>query len=281
MNAEVAERVRRSLAAKAANVITPIDGALVRARRIDVGVSERVLAEALGVSTGVIDSLEHGGEQNHLTLDFIHQLATTLGVEVIDLLAERTYEVPDAPDDIDPGDPAEIGRHLSLAGRAHIDELARALGWTTARVRWALLTLEERLPDCGMTLAWIADTEVQLAPKAGQTATVGVVSRRDLRAYGLYETDAALVHQIIVDGPHNKPGVVNKVSLNRLRHAGVLTTDTIYNPRSRPPGGAKAEGIRLTDEARYNLCLGDASPARDEGTAGQVNHESSGAPGST
>jgi transcriptional regulator with XRE-family HTH domain len=258
MSAELEDRVRKSLAAKAANVIAPIDGAKVRARRIDVGVSERVLAEALGVSTGVIDSLEHGGEQNHLTLDFVHQLATTLGAQVADLLTDHVHQEPVDPDEIDPGDAAEIGRHLSLAGRAHIDDLARALGWTGSRVRWALHTLEARLPACGMTLAWIADTEVQLAPQVGQTETVGVVSRRDLRAYGLYETDAALLHQIIVDGPHNKPGVVNKLALNRLRNAGILTTDTIYGPRSRPPGGAKAEGIRLTDEACFNLCVGDA-----------------------
>jgi hypothetical protein len=109
-----------------------------------------------------------------------------------------------------------------------------------------------------MTLAWIADTEVQLAPVAGPTETVGVISRRDVRAYGLNSADAALLHQIIAEGPHNKPGVVNKLALGRLRNAGLLTTDTIYGPRGRPPGGAKAEGIRLTDEARFNLCLAEA-----------------------
>lgn len=93
-------------------------------------------------------------------------------------------------------------------------------------------------------------------PGSGDCSGVSRVRRsRDLRAYGQYETDAALLHRIIVDGPHNKPGIVNKMALNRLRNAGILTTDTIYGPRSRPPGGAKAEGIRLTDGACFNLCI--------------------------
>ena len=240
--------------------ITPLDGAYIRSRRIALGIGETTLGELLGVSGKMIDSLERGGDQNHLSLDFLHDLARILGCHIIDLFAERTYPDPagDDPDAVEATDPATVGRHLATAGRIHVDELARILGWTSARVRLAIHHLEDQLRFCGQAIAWLADTEAQLVPAAGAVDTTDAISRRDLRAYGLTGTDAALLHEIITKGPRFRLGTVDTVALGRLRAAELVTTDTIFGPRE-PRNGAprNVEGARLTDTARFNLCLDD------------------------
>lgn len=245
--------------ARAEAGITPLDGPAIRSRRIALGMGETTLGELLGVSGKVIDSLERGGDQNHLSLDFLHDLARTLGCHISDLFADRPH--PDSigtggPDDIGDTDPAIVGRHLATAGRIHVDELARVLGWTSARARLAIHQLEQQLAGCGQAIAWLADTEAQLVPAAGPVETTEAVSRRDLRAYGLTAADAGLLHQVVSKGPQHRLGSVDTVALGRLRAAGLLTTDTIFGPRE-PRNGAprNAEGARLTDTARFNLCL--------------------------
>jgi hypothetical protein len=204
----------------------------------------------------MIDSLERGADQNHLTVDVLVDLARALGMQLRDLLVDQPPPTPAVePDGIDPSDPATVGRHLATAGRVHVDELARTLGWTTGRTRWALHVLEERLADTGQRLAWVADTEAQLAPGPGPTDTTDHISRRNLRAFGLQDNGASLLHAIITRGPLHRYSDLDSVALGRLRAAGLITTDPVYKQGERRNGDRTGEGARLAEGGRFNLCI--------------------------
>lgn len=248
---------RKSVAARAASAVAPLDGQAIRRRRIECGMSETVLAQTLGVSAQVIDGIEHGGEQSALTLQFVTELTRTLGCRLIDIVTTDVHQptAPNAGDTIDDTDPAVVGRHLAATARVHVDDLAAALDWTTGRTRWALHTLEARLEDVGMAISWLADSEVQLVSAVGDTTTVDAVSRRSLVAYGLFENEAAFLHHMIHHGPASNYRSMSPTVIARLRAAGLVVTDTIYGPRNSDKGSRNSEAPRLTNEARFNLYL--------------------------
>jgi transcriptional regulator with XRE-family HTH domain len=235
--------------------VVPIDPALVRARRIAVGLGHTTLADMLGVSPMVIDWLEHGSDQKHFTIGFLVDLAHTLGCGPADLLVDRPTPVPDTgPDDVADTDPATAGRNLAVAGRVHVDELARALDWTSGRVRRALHLLEDRLDATGQVLAWVADTEVQITAAPGPTVVAETAGRRSLQSRGMQENDARLFHQLLTKGPAASSARLDVMALNRLTSAGLVTTEIEERTdRNRP--ATKREAARLTDTAHYNLYL--------------------------
>lgn len=238
--------------------VLALDWQSIRKRRIALGIAETVLSEILGVSPMTVDSFEHGGDQSRLTLDFLSDLADVLGVTVADLFTGWKPQPPDvAPDGVRDDDPAIVGRHLAVVGRLHVDAAAQTLGWTVGRVRWALVNLEARLAATGQALAWIADTEVILAPAPGDDTVTDEVSRRDLRAYGLTEPDARLLYMCLTSGPLHRYSDLDAVALGRLRSASLITTGILFAPRQTRKGGRSAEGARITDDARFNLCLDD------------------------
>lgn len=238
----------------------PIDAAVVRSRRIATGIGHTTLADMLGVSPMVIDWLEHGSDQKHFTIGFLVDLAHALGATTADLLADRPSAPHDTgPDDIEDTDPATVGRNLAVAGRVHVDELARTLDWTSGRVRWALHLLEERVADTGQVLAWVADTEVQITAAPGSTSVAETVGRRSLQSQGMQENDARLFHQLLTKGPPASSVRLDVMALNRLTAAGLVTTEIERRTdRNRP--ATHREAARLTDSARYNLYLDDDSP---------------------
>jgi transcriptional regulator with XRE-family HTH domain len=256
--------------------VLALDWRSIRKRRIALGIAETVLSEILGVSPMTVDSFAHGGDQSRLTLDFLSDLADVLGVTVADLFTGWKPPPPDdAPDGVRDDDPAILGRHLAVVGRLHLDAAAQKRGWTVGRVRWALVNLEERLAATGQTLAWIADTEVVLAPAPGDDTITDEVSRRDLRAYGLTEPDSVsstckpggvtpgkdnLLRAYVMcltSGPLHRYSDLDAVALGRLRAAGLVTTEILFAPRQTRKGGRSAEGARITGDARFNLCLDD------------------------
>lgn len=259
-------------AARATAGITPLNGRLIRDRRLALGLSDQVLAEILGTTSRSIATLERGGDQNHLSLEFAQELAALLGVGLADLLDDpdqdhvEDHADPDDPpgdeldDEIGPDDAAVVGRHLTAAGRTHIDDLARTLGWTSGRTRWALHRLEQSLAGVGQALAWVADSEVEITTAPGPTYTINVLSRRDIRAYGLRNMDAGLLHRLATQGPQNDVTRWDQIALTRLRGIGLVTTDTIYQGSEKRTGPRNDEGARLTDAGRFNLFLdGDSN----------------------
>jgi transcriptional regulator with XRE-family HTH domain len=261
------DRSAAGAAARATAGITPLNGRLIRDRRLALGLSDQVVAEILGTTSRSIATLERGGDQNHLTLEFAQELAVLLGVGLADLLddPDQGHAVAQADpgggsddeldDEIGAEDVAVVGRHLTAAGRTHIDDLARTLGWSSGRARWALHRLERSLADVGQALAWVADSEVEITTAPGPTYTINVLSRRDIRAYGLRNMDAGLLHRLATQGPQNDVTRWDQIALSRLRAAGLVTTDTIYKGSEKRTGPRNDEGARLTDAGRFNLFL--------------------------
>src|SRR3954452_24736582 len=67
-----------------------LDGAKIRARRRQLGLAERALAEAIGVDGSVVHNLERGKNDRDLPFAVIDKLATTLAVSIDELRVDHT-----------------------------------------------------------------------------------------------------------------------------------------------------------------------------------------------
>jgi transcriptional regulator with XRE-family HTH domain len=232
-----------------------IDPVVVRESRVARRLSIAVLGDLLGVSAGAIDHLEHGGEQNHLTVAFVAELARFLGLTVAELLAPIAETPGGAGDLVDPEDPATVGRILSEVGTVLLDDLAGGLQWSLGRTLYALSTLEERLRPVGQRLSWLADSQVAIVPAPGPAVTVQAVTRRTATAWGLNVDDTAHLSWIAAKGGHRSAGQeVNPIVVAKLKAAGLVTESVVHGPRAKRDEKGE-EQLRFTDEARFALCL--------------------------
>lgn len=98
-----------------------------------------------------------------------------------------------------------------------------------------------------------------ITPAPGPTAVAETVGRRSLESQGIQENDARLFHQLLTKGPAASAARLDVMALNRLTAAGLVATKVeARTDRNRP--ATKREAGRLTNRARYNLYLDDASP---------------------
>jgi hypothetical protein len=231
------------------------------------GLSKGALAETLGVSARVIDGLEGGGDQIHLTLIFLHDLARALGLEIHHLFLSADLEAPvdPDPDTVGDDDPQTVGRHLAHLGILHVDDLSAGLGWTAARTRLALHHLEVRLAGLGQALSWVGDSEVRLMPAPGHVAVTENLAKRDLRQYGLDDLEAVIIHGAIGRRGMARVGHSDRVAIGRLRNAGLVETVPPKHERRRPSAGS--DELQLTAEARFNLYLGEESASEPDASS--------------
>ncbi|MCO8127504.1 helix-turn-helix domain-containing protein [Acidimicrobiia bacterium EGI L10123] len=234
-----------------------IDPTMVRQRRLTLRLSADVLADLLGVSAGAIDHLEHGGEQNHLTIAYIADLARFLGVTPTELLAPPTGIPGGDGDLVDPDDPVTVGRILAEVGVVHADDLAISLNWSTGRTFYALTVLEERLHGVGQRLSWLADSQVAIIHAPGDPAPLAPLTRNTIAAWGVKADEASMIEWVARKGQHRTLGQeINPIVVNRLKAAGILTDTVVHGPRAKR-AAAGEEALRFTDDARFNLCLDD------------------------
>jgi len=231
-----------------------LDPVKVRQARIRQGWAERNLSGTLGVSTQVLVRLEHGANQRYLTLAFLNQLASILGVTI----AELTYDpvaVPTQPtaDTIESDDPATVGAVLAQTHSAvQLDTLATALIWTLPRVLLALDQLDTLLEPTGQRLCWHHDTHVQLANRPVADTTAAVVAASTLSENGPDLPEARLLAKLATTGPVHSH-LESRFAVMRLSAAGFIDTSVITG--DRPANDRGAEGARLTELARFNLVL--------------------------
>lgn len=239
----------------ARNYVRILDPAKVRQARIRQGWAEYTLSNALGVSTRVIDRIEHGQDQCYLSLLFVRDLASTLGVSVAELILDTAQDpTADTPDDtISSDDVRTVGALLSCQIAAvAVDALADTLHWTIERTLIALHELEDLLPPAGQRLVWLLDTHVQISPADHHQAAAGL-SRRNLYDRGIDQAQARLIARLATIGPAHRLGDIDRLSLRELEQSGLVETGVL--PGGRPIGNRTAEGARLTDAARFNLVL--------------------------
>lgn len=202
-----------------------IDPAVVRARRFELGVAERVLGDALGVEPGVIRRLERGHSQDQLTVSFVVDLAEALMLPIHHLL-EQEDRPPEPPRD---DDAATVGAVLARIGEhTHVDVLADKLGWTVDRTDAALDALEGRLHAVGQTLGWTGDSLVRIADlyndetvRAAEAVTAGRVATD-----GLTLADAKLLWAVALQNTRKtKANTLPVLNLRKLVAAGLVTVE--------------------------------------------------------
>jgi transcriptional regulator with XRE-family HTH domain len=133
-----------------------IDPDALRRIRTDRGLSQRRLAEAIGVDPLTVKRIEGGADPGDLPLRVLEQLAGCLAVPVQDLLRTRTAA---APDDL----VQAVGAALLAHGRTTITRLASALSGTVDDVTHAVAGLDAHLAAAGMSVARHHD-EIWLVP---------------------------------------------------------------------------------------------------------------------
>src|SRR5690348_15129146 len=113
-----------------------INNGLLEARRRELGMSARVLAQHANVSRTVIINLERTGEAGSLTVRTIHLIAQALSVTMSELFTEIYAETPCGAGSGEFG--AEIGSALHRSGNGlAVAGLAEALGISSSVVHGA------------------------------------------------------------------------------------------------------------------------------------------------
>ncbi len=180
-----------------------LDGQAIRLARLDLGLSQRSLAKAVGLTTKSMSDIESGhpgaGQETLLPLQ---RLVDALGVPLSSLMAEDTPSGPHdagarAPD-AGPDDMAALGS-LLLDCRVNTakSDLADALGWTLDRLRLAAAALDHHLRPLGMQVHSLRGG-YRIRPAGGHTDRVKLTADRVTAARtGLTNADAELLHRAL------------------------------------------------------------------------------------
>lgn len=188
-----------------------INGGLVRARRLEMGLSQRALARTAGFGLATLTDIEnHDGQDRQVTIVELVRLAGALDISparLVELAPEEPQAAPPVHDD----DDAQQVSHVLLEVRVivAVDDVAQALGWTYDRASNALDALNSRLAGTGLHVHRFAG-RVQLrpvdpAPDLTARAANVVMTRR-----GMSRPQAAQLYAVLQgsgkNGRRGEPG---------------------------------------------------------------------------
>jgi transcriptional regulator with XRE-family HTH domain len=219
-----------------------VDPAVVRARRLELGLSAGVLAGALGVNSAVVVRLESGGVQGQYTWAFLAVLAEVLGLAPADLLTGPSDDLGpvDVPDDV-----SSVGALLAAQPNwSGLDELADVLGWNRPQLCSALDGLEASLAPTGMALAWVGEEWVRIVPAVPLESLPRLEGSLN-RDQGLDVAEHRTLWRLAAGQRSEQVAREDERARRQLERLGLVRTI-----ESR--AGAT---IELTDSARFCLCL--------------------------
>jgi len=128
-----------------------LDPAVVRVRRLALGISEKDLAAQLGVSVSAVRTFESSWDQRHYDVAFVVGLAEALSLPVQDLLASSSRPVARADPDNDRA--RELGALLASTGTPlPVEAVCDALAVGLSALSDALEELGRRLDGTGMVV---------------------------------------------------------------------------------------------------------------------------------
>lgn len=183
-----------------------VNAALVRERRLELGMSERSLTAKLGAgfSQTIVRAIEAGKNQGHLTLDEVARLAAVLDLPITRLLATDTADNPTPR----PAGPTTQTEHLDRAvkrisaallevGRGVAGQaLAELAGIDLTELTDVLDQLDARLRPAGLCVHQVhGDSLIRAVDGTLNRDEVREVWRRHLARRGLNIGQAKLVHR--------------------------------------------------------------------------------------
>jgi DNA-binding XRE family transcriptional regulator len=222
----------------------------IRRRRVELRLSQRTVAAAIGTASGVVDGIERGTNHRDLTVAQLARLADALGLDVVDLFA-----TPPPGGDSDSGsgsgsdDAAVLGAMVELAGiLTPVTALAEAAGWTLQRTNDALDVLEGRLGATGQRLhRQPGKVAIVRAVIGDDTDRIQTLVRSHLNRDGVSATEARMLRRIAAGTTPQNPSNPEAVALGVLANAGLIKTTN--------PGGNKAPVWALAEDVRHSLLL--------------------------
>lgn len=236
-----------------------LDPALIRARRLSLGMSERQLAAALGhaFSEAIVRGLESGRTGSELLLTDICRLAETLDVAAVELMAIGT----NPEDDSVFGPPTrrqferartalvrELGALLNESpGPVPVEAMARVLEVTLTELDDLVTTLGEVLTRAGLEVRTHAGA-LSVGPRHGapDVERLQAAGRASFGRTGLNSAQASALRSVIEDTYSKKnQSKTNADALSSLIKAGLIERSDADNHRR----------LSVTEDVRFSLLL--------------------------
>lgn len=204
-------------------------GLIVR-RRIELGLSVRTFAKQLGVTGAVVRNLEAGSNHTELTIGLLARLATTLAVDITDLLhdssdADRRAGNGSNTETAAASRAARLGVVLHTVGVLYpLTALCEVFGWTLDELDTALADLEHALRPAGLRLHQ-QHRSVQIVRRvaAADQHVLQSAMRKHINRDGLNLSEARLLKRILDGNMPKEPSNAERVALGVLTNAGLLT----------------------------------------------------------
>lgn len=228
-----------------------LDGKAIRTCRLDRGMSARDLCTATEISAPTLRRIEDDepAPRTQMTVLMLQRLIDTLGVRLVDLLADDTPNSPGThrahapearPDDVPTLSDLLLHARVWMPKR----DLALALGWTLDRLRLAAAALDHDLRPLGMQVHSV-NGGLLLRPVGGYTTARRRVERRNTAENGMTVNAAVLVHQALTTGVTAK-----QVSQARRADLARLLRDDILLPSGEDyvAGPALLDALDVPDD---------------------------------
>lgn len=258
-----------------------LDGDAIRLARLDLGLSQRSLAKAVGLSTKSMSDVEtgHPGAAQDTLLP-LQRLVDTLGVPLGQLIADDTPAHLTASgaraEDAGPDDMAALGG-LLMSNRTNVatTDLADSLGWTLDRLRLAAAALDHHLRPLGMQVHSLRGG-YRLRPGDGHRTKARMTLDRITSAeVGLSAPAAALIYRALAGSLSTQQVSAHE----RPRLAGLLRAGVLVDKQqSAVPGAALLDALNVPEDPACEAAASNAHGGRDHDPC--VNEpEAAGVPG--
>lgn len=231
----------------------------IRARRLELGLSERDVAAHWGVSTAVVRNVETGRVAADLSLGQLAKLGTILALDLGELLDTGTGEDDrHATAQQTAEDAAVVGSLLAdIRVLVPIEALAEALGWDVHRTRTAVAHLDVVLRSAGMRVHRLHhDVRIARTVTTVDPQTLEGLWRIHLARRSITAAQARLL-RLICDGAVDLGNTkdTHKVRLPELRNAGLIEA-------AAARAGTSA-AWQPTEAVRFSLLLDELPGTRD------------------
>lgn len=191
---------------------------LLRARRMELGLTSRQVAREAKVSQGLIKRLEETGDAAVLQVETLTAILNALSLELVDVLDRPSS--PNVPDDL----AAAIGGLLQERKRGVTPfEIASTIGVTLDRIEPALQALDVNLRPAGLRVHR-SSNGASIVPIARPDLGSGSGKERPRYLSNLNSGDLALLYRALTERvPANVVAATanGTVSLHKLEGAGL------------------------------------------------------------